>query len=294
MAGPPSPTFADMPREIKQEIIKELDPLDLAAVSKTSRDLHDAIADDWVLYKTVYTRILDEPVEPFIPQSWDWMTQLAKFVRLRFALGQSPRSRTLQEKVQRFSSVYPIISDLMYTASPSPESLNTRLLHQYFTSKTNQEAYLCRSTLFSRATSPPHIHPPTTPSEAQASAKLHVLYGVPISSPSRTHYKPSYPYAVSIVYDLRRYTEETFWGPYMGDGQASVDWEKMEAVMCVLGHNLNLFVERTRNSFRDVWRDPWLGASPGSFKPISVSGLKEPAPPAEALDPYNVTGSWMR
>lgn len=27
------------------------------------------------------------------------MTQLAKFVRLRFALGQSPRSRTLQEKV---------------------------------------------------------------------------------------------------------------------------------------------------------------------------------------------------
>jgi len=64
MAGAPGPTLADMPREIKQEIIKELDPLDLAAVSRTSRDLHAAISDDWVLYKRVYTRILVIPLVP--------------------------------------------------------------------------------------------------------------------------------------------------------------------------------------------------------------------------------------
>jgi hypothetical protein len=58
MAGTPGPTLADMPREIKQEIIKGLDPLDLAAVSKTSRDLHSLMADDWLLCKSVYTQYL--------------------------------------------------------------------------------------------------------------------------------------------------------------------------------------------------------------------------------------------
>ena len=58
MAGTPGPTLADMPREIKQEIIKELDPLDLVAVSKTSRALHEVLVDDWLLYKRVYTQCL--------------------------------------------------------------------------------------------------------------------------------------------------------------------------------------------------------------------------------------------
>ena len=56
--GTPGPTLADMPREIKQEIIKGLDPLDLAAISKTSRDLHSLMADDWLLCKSVYSQYL--------------------------------------------------------------------------------------------------------------------------------------------------------------------------------------------------------------------------------------------
>jgi hypothetical protein len=202
----------------------------------------------------------------------------------------------------------PFISDLMLTAKPGSESINTKLLSQYFDAsgpnmegKLNQEAFLCRSTMFKRAActnpktgEPAHIHPPTTPSESQRSAKMHCLYGVPIESPSRTHYHHTYPFAVSIVYDLRRYTDHTLWGPYKDDGDATVDWEKMEAVMVVLGHNLSMFVERTRNNLRHVWRDHWIGASPDSFQPISVTRLREPAPPVEALDPFNISGSWMR
>lgn len=34
-------------------------------------------------------------------------------------------------------------------------------------------------------------------------------------------------------------------------------------------------MEGTRNAFRHVWREPWVGASPGSFCPVSVTGLSE-------------------
>lgn len=40
----------------------------------------------------------------------------------------------------------------------------------------------------------------------QASAHLHCLLGVPIQTPSRSRYLQSYPFAVSVVYDLRNYT----------------------------------------------------------------------------------------
>jgi len=63
------------------------------------------------------------------------------------------------------------------------------------------------------------------------------------------------------------------WGPFLDDGKASVDWEKIEAIMVVLGHNLRLFVEGARNAFRHVWREAWVGGSPGSFGAVSVTGL---------------------
>jgi hypothetical protein len=33
------------------------------------------------------------------------------------------------------------------------------------------------------------------------------------------------------VYDLRRYNESNMWGPFLDDGRASVDWERIEAIM---------------------------------------------------------------
>ncbi|TVY73276.1 hypothetical protein LSUE1_G009103 [Lachnellula suecica] len=298
-----------MPDEITHEILKALDPLDLAALSQTCRSLHQVISGNELLFKSIYLNHMDEPVDPFIPAGWQWMEQLKKFVQFRRALEDLGDSLTPSDsKVSQLGAVSSFTSELMSTAKSGTESLNIGMLSKYFASRRNQEAFLCRSSLFRRAvktsqesgleldppSTPIHVHPPTSPSEAQLSAKLHCLHGVYIASPSRTHYKDVYPYAVSVVYDLRNYTDGNFWGPYHDDGQATVDWEKMEAVMIILGHNLRMFVERTRNSFRHVWRDPWFGASPDSFRPISVTCLEQPAPPMEALDPYNISGTWMR
>lgn len=167
--------------------------------------------------------------------------------------------------------------------------------------------------------------------ERQLSAKLHCLYGVPIdvnwkvSDRSETLdatesmeavtkiYRCINPYARSRVYDLRRYTAQTFWGPFVDDASEHVDWEMLESIMVVLGYNLGMFSERTRGLFGPVWDKPFEGAVPGSFVPPPKdepfcskhtrhdSGLaeapaliKEPSLSLDARDPYGITGTWRR
>jgi hypothetical protein len=160
----------------------------------------------------------------------------------------------------------------------------------------NIEAFLCQSTTFARSKYEPPCSPATNFANRQASAKLHVQYGTPIACPRRTKYNQAYPYAVSMVYDLRNYRQESFWGPYLPDCNATVDWEKMEAVMIVLGHNLRMFTEQTHSVFgpRSIWREPWIGASPDSYEPVSIKGMQIPVAPGGIVDPYNITGTWMR
>jgi hypothetical protein len=136
--------------------------------------------------------------------------------------------------------------------------------------------------------------PLATKVEHQLSAKLHCLYGVPIEYLKRTTCKPVYPYAASNVYDLRQYTVKTFWGPFLDDGSQDVDWEKVEAIMVVLGHNLQMFSDRTNGIFEPIWTDPFLGATPNSYLAPSLPPSEGPPDSLDLEDPYNVTGTWMR
>jgi hypothetical protein len=113
----------------------------------------------------------------------------------------------------------------MQTATPkhNGESLNVKLLTDLFEDKSNQEAFFMHSTIFGRARrdSLASSAPPTpflSSEERQMSAKLHTLYGVPIDLPRRSRFHCVYPFACSVVYDLRNYTERNFWGPYKNDG----------------------------------------------------------------------------
>jgi hypothetical protein len=104
------------------------------------------------------------------------------------------------------------------------------------------------------------------------------------------------------VYDLRRYKAENMWGPFLDDGSEGVDWEKMEAIMVVLGYNLRSFCERMSGNVGPFWDDPWAGTAEGSFVSAPRIGEEaspprigeELAPSLEAQDPYGVTGTWMR
>lgn len=102
-------------------------------------------------------------------------------------------------------------------------------------------------------------------------------------------------YARSMVYDLRQYKDGNFWGPFMDDGSGDVDWEKVEAIMILLGYNLRLFSRRTAGGWPMFWDTPFEGIVRNSFvSPPLKLPREEPTPPIEALDPYQITGCWMR
>lgn len=117
----------------------------------------------------------------------------------------------------------------------------------------------------------------------------------------------------------------------MDDGSARIDWEKVQAIMVVLAFNYRMYTERRGNgpfpslapssvsrpppfsspmdrsssttsrststpgAFRP-WDEPFAGIAANSFVSSPLSGKLQPSlrPDLDALDPYGVTGSWMR
>lgn len=165
-----------------------------------------------------------------------------------------------------------------------------------FDEPSNGEAFLERSFLFERARNEVHhpIRVDEPPKEAhQQSAKLHCLYGRPILTAGRTRSSKTYPYACSKVYDLRQYTHSSKWGPFLSDGSDRVDWEKVEAIMIVLGHNTTK-LHLTTKVFTEVWDNPFSGSWAYS------SAARPPLAPTCELhslahqDPYGITGTWFR
>lgn len=239
------------------------------------------------------------------------------------------------DKLQRESleTAANAIDSMMKT---STSHLNVPFLEAHFTSQTNIDALLASSSLFKHAGTTSQA-PAATESLRQLSAKMHCLYGVPIDSPTSSSYMsdelsdgrssfqiltPSRPssaldspenshvtrsrtiniptntYARSKIYDLRQYTDESLWGPFKDDWSQDVDWEKVEAIMVVLGYNLRIFRQRARFDVDPVWETPWQGAQPHSFVSPSSGAkmVKELGPPGklDARDPYGISGMWMR
>lgn len=150
--------------------------------------------------------------------------------------------------------------------------------------------------------------PGSVPSRTrQLSAKMHCLYGVPITHVRKNALANStytlrsnslavHPYARSRVYDLRQHTDGSFWGPFTDDGSQEVDWEKIEGTMIILHHNMRLFASTHRECSDQIpaWDQPFAGANPKSYVSEQTNLPMEPSVPLEASDPYNVTGTWIR
>lgn len=99
-----------------------------------------------------------------------------------------------------------------------------------------------------------------------------------------------------MVYDLRNYTSLSLRGPFLPDGKATVDWEKMEAVMIVLGHNIREFAinQGTKLGLRPLWNHCWDGASPNSYMGKKLERGEDVKPQVDFEDPYGIAGTWMR
>ena len=184
--------------------------------------------------------------------------------------------------------------------SPSvtyPDSRNAEILRELFSDIRNREIFFCRSFLFDRARGPPRPgelerrRSPDAVERYQQSSKLHCLYGVPILNHGRTRSSRMYPFACSKVYDIREYTDNTKWGPFMDDDTDRVDWEKVEAIMIVLRANIQNKGLDNFPIFTNFLNTPFPGTWPNSYIPMP---LNREITPLETGDPYDVSGTWLR
>lgn len=319
----------ELSHELLHCIFSEIDPADLAPLSQTCHLLRSYIKGNRLLHRDLYAVRYDEPnclVEP------DWEDEIHEAVRLEKILQSEDR----EVKRENIGFVSRQINSLLDTARIDPDdSLNVQLLRDYFDDQNNIDIFLCSSSLFDRGGTRMQ-QPASTEQSRQASAKLHCLYGKPVdpvpskrcsssyalaafftlrnidvsSSPSantraRTGDTPAHTVARSRVYDLREYTDHTLWGPFMNDGSQDVDWEKVEAIMLVLGFNLSRFNERSDGRF-PIWDQSFEGATPHSYVSLptsvgpnkevdeEISEIRSLQPSIDDLDPYGVTGTWMR
>lgn len=313
----------ELSHELLHGIIVELAPEDLSSLGRTCKYLYSYLKDNKVLHRDIYLQRYDQP-----RVDTDWETAVHDLFKLERILGSDDR----QVKRDSLEFIAARISYLLENSASNPDtSLNIQLLKEQFADTANIDALLCSSALFARAGGKDQI-PAATERLRQLSAKLHCMYGVPIDEiPSRSSFhiwrpdvqnspsaytrlqsrpRVTHTYARAKVYDLRQYTHGTLWGPFRDDGTQRVDWEKVEAIMIVLGFNLRRFTDRTDGRFPFIWNEPFEAATPNSFKsrpldaatPVTKDSeehehqvkIRELALSLDAQDPYGVTGTWMR
>ncbi|KAJ3499117.1 hypothetical protein NLG97_g593 [Lecanicillium saksenae] len=290
-----------LPAELLHHIFVWLDPKDLGVLPRVCRSFHEYVKNNWKLCQDVYLLHLDNPHNTEI----DWQQALRDYARLKIICERPAAS----DKEPELPFVFKTVTDILERASSRGytndnsnthcASRNADFLRQLFAgSDSTRVAFLERSFMFDRVRCErPLPFPPaddaTLLETHQRSAQLHCLYGTPILNVGRLRSTRTYPFACSTVYDMRGHTERTRWGPFHDDGTDRVDWEKVEAIMVVLGYNIHSkrFVSKL---FSDVWGTPFSGSWPRSYMPTPSLSPSEELSSLELSDPYGVTGTWYR
>ncbi|KAF4975139.1 hypothetical protein FZEAL_8038 [Fusarium zealandicum] len=288
-----------LPAEILHHILQWLAPADLISLPRVCSALHVFVKSNRKLYRDVYLNTLDAPKDGDL----DWDKEIQDLVRLEVICNRQDAAH----KKPELGFVHSTVTRLLHNASSSGEaanfsrthsvSRNAALLQSLFRERTTSEAFLQGSSLFERlrsdlrqqARTGSQSTDPACKALHRKSAHLHCLYGSPILNVGRLRSTRTYPFACSKVYDLREYTRLTRWGPFLDDGSDRVDWEKVEAILIVLGTNIGSrrLVARI---FGEIWDSPFSGSWPDSYMAPPQRDISS----LEARDPYGVTGTWYR
>lgn len=190
-----------------------------------------------------------------------------------------------------------VIDLLRNTAPGAQNGRNVTFLAKHFQKALNQSTLLCASSLYGR-TDEASRDALMSKEKQRMSANLHCLYGTTIHQKfcgiEQVARKSIYPYAMSRVYDLRSYTRQTFWGPFLDDGSQDVDWEKVEAIMVVIHHKLQFISKYNFGVLPGMWTDPFVGATPNSCSLVPQTASEKLPDCRDFQDPYNITGIWLR
>ncbi|KIX07303.1 uncharacterized protein Z518_01956 [Rhinocladiella mackenziei CBS 650.93] len=294
--------LVDLALEVLHNIFQNVEPVDLSSLSKTCRHFNKLIQSDELLWKHHYLGQFGSPLQD---EALSWRDRLTGLINVEKIL----ESEDEDVKAESFDEVLTHAAKVDYRTSPETTQI-ARFLAR-FAEPSNINAFLCKSSLSARAWPGTWIAAPTE-SLRQLSAQLHVLGGMNLESPwpspheltcphipdasGNVHPQPVrhlHPYARSRVYDLRRYTLANLWGPFMDDGSQRIDWEKVQAIMIDIAYNHRMVKQ---GIILRPWDEPFQGIATGSFESHPLSGpLEQPRNPGlDALDPYGVTGTWMR
>ncbi|KAI1779607.1 hypothetical protein F4818DRAFT_146314 [Hypoxylon cercidicola] len=324
--------LTELPPEIVQHVLGYVDPPDLAWIPRICKRFYHTVKENNSLFRVVYLNNFDSPPDK---SSVNWEQAIKDIVRLQVICNRD----RVQDKKNELPFVYDAVRSLLRNAATDTErvrstthraSRNADLLSAIFASETNQSAFLCRSLLYGLARGEVRSADELSPrprADHQRSAHLHCLYGVPLlwanpeaatAAAHRTRRSKMSPYACAKVYDLRQYTDNTKWGPFADDATDRVDWEKVEAIMLVIGANLRKLGLTKFPVCRNVWETPFAGTWPQSYKALPTismgreqqqqsssssssdptAGAAERSPPPQDLlqdqDPYGITGTWLR
>ncbi|EOA88297.1 hypothetical protein ACJQWK_01419 [Exserohilum turcicum] len=292
------PELLDLCYDVLVQILEEINPEDLAACAQASKGFGDFIRENTRIYKTVYLKHFDDPRRrrPTDPEP-EWVEALQRTVKCQKMLLSADNDLKRDE----FNYIASTVDNLLGTMSLDDlgTSRNKTLITDLFLNiSQNHDAFMCRSSLFERAGTAKQ-RPADDEEGRQLSAKLHSFFGFPPSG-AGTKDLATHPYARSRVYDLRNYTDQNEWGPFRKDGSMRVDWEMVESIMIVVGHNSFFGAHNVPNPLRPPWFHPLDGVIPdvpvdaGQAMPDYMALLKQPDLPLDMKDPYRVQGIWSR
>ncbi|MCJ1324699.1 hypothetical protein MMC10_001361 [Thelotrema lepadinum] len=288
----------DLPYEVLGEILREVEPSSLAPLLLCCKDLNRMINENALLFKNMYLDKWDDFPHKRKATSVQWQIDVKNLTKWEKIL----QSDNIDLKLDEMPFVADCIQQILSNGSPVDDETSRNLiqLRRFFDETTypsNLKTYMCNSALFDRARgSTPILR--SSSSRQRLSAKLHCIHGSTIKSTELASGEDVYPYAASVVYDLRNYTPETLWGPFLPDGSENVDWEMMEAILIVLSHNLRICRIYHNPLIEPLWSRPFGGMIPNSHifvpptenmplapSPSEPTTLPGPGPPMAPIPP---------
>ena len=232
-----------------EQIIIHLAPIDVSSFAKSSNATRSLVynSTDQHLWRSLFLlQAFDDPricVDllgcPSFPKSrnevgedeYDWKGELQRRTRAATVM-QNPDVCKPDEAIQVLKTLLDMASNIPITISPVYIPDSELSLNLAWIKSQDPEARFLTS-LRSRG----HI----SEEENQLRARLHVYYGMIVEDLD----EGGIVRARSYVYDMRNYTRDSYYGPFIRDGSAKVNWVHLEAIQMVMGSHLVSYDEST-------------------------------------------------
>ena len=267
-----------VPSEVTEQALIFADPKDVASFAATCKTAYSLVYDsqDQHLWRHMYlAQSFDDPRKTLDPSGSgalrtsydDWRCELQRRVRA-VSITKNINERTLEERCEALQT---FMSVIMSTPPPSEVPSESRSL-QWLSDVIEQH------NIFQRNSSPWT----RSDEETQLLARLRTHIGLSKDDQVGAHAVAMRTAARCFVYDLRNYTQENHYGPFIPDSGGRVNWRHIEAVVNVIAMNLK--------DLEGLWEQtrPPIGLE--ASRPYSAPGMGKRDP----RDWAGVEGHWRR